>query len=111
MRLRISARALVVVSKAGSAMRSASASVSATKMLRHTALAARLPAIASSPYPASRIVREYSSTRARVVSNDCTFIRNGLPWRANSTSDASPDEPRISGGGGRGGGGGGAGGG
>src|SRR5258705_5259989 len=98
MRLRISARALVIVSNVGSAMLSASTSVSATKMLRHTQLAARLPAIAASSYPASRIVREYSATRARVVSKDCTFIRNGLPWRANSTSEASPDEQRISGG-------------
>src|SRR5258708_38433303 len=108
MRLRISARALVIVSKVGSAMRSAATSVSATKMLRPTQLAARLPAIVASSYPASRIVREYSATRTRVVSKDCTFIRNGLPRRASSTGEASPHEPRSSGGYGFGEGGGGA---
>src|SRR3981189_2957830 len=108
MRLRISARALVIVSKVGSAMRSASTSVSATKMLRHTQLAPRFPAVPAPSYPPPRLVREYRPARARVVSKDCTFIRNGLPCRASSTSEASPDEPRVSGGEGFGVGGGGA---
>jgi len=53
-------------------------------------------AIVPSSKPASCIVLRYSAVRWRVTSIDCTFIRNGRPRRASSSSDASPEAARIS---------------
>ena len=54
------------------------------------------------PRPRRSRPRASSRDRARrggaVVSSDCTFIIHGLPSRASSTSEASVDEPRITGG-------------
>jgi hypothetical protein len=60
---RIAERCVCIASNAGTAMRSACASVSATNTLRHTQHCSTLSATAASSSPISRSVRRYSAMR------------------------------------------------